>query len=125
MQKGHENKLGSFHFCSSYMTCGNDIGWEYTQFDALTSHMNSRKMVSASTGVSIGQAVILSANKYPEATLRLLDYCFSEEGSGVCRNGEEGVGWGWVDKEAGTWENYTPEGYANSQEWRAQGLLWE
>jgi len=118
--KGHENKLGVFTSAASYMTCGNDIGWEYTQFDALTSHMNSRKMVSASTGVSIGQAVITSANKYPEATLRLLDYCFSEEGSRVCRNGEEGVGWGWVDKEAGTWENYTPEGYANSQEWRAQ-----
>jgi putative aldouronate transport system substrate-binding protein len=117
--KGHANLLGSFHSSASYLTCGSEIGYDYTQFDALTSARNSRKMVTASTGISTGVSAITSVNKYPEATIRLLDYCFSEQGSTVARNGEEGVGWRWVDKEKGIWENLQPEGYDGTQQWRA------
>lgn len=117
--KGHEGLLGSFHSAASYMTCGPEIGYDYTQFDALTSHLNSTKMVTATSGIAPGKGAITKENKYPEATLRLLDYCFTEEGAIVNRNGEEGVGWGWVDKEAGIWENYQPEGYESTQHWRA------
>lgn len=106
--KGEANTLGVFHSAASYVTCGNEIGFDYTQFDALTSAFNDTKMVTATPGVKIGVGAITKANKYPEATLRLLDYCFTEEGSIVNRNGEEGVGWRWIDKAAGTWENKQP-----------------
>ena len=36
----------------------------------------------------------------------------------MCRNGEEVVGWEWVDDEKTLWENFVPEGYDNSQAWR-------
>ncbi len=106
--KGEANTLGVFNSSASYVTCGTEIGFNYTQFDALTSSLNSTKMVTSTPGVHIGVSAITSVNKYPEATFRLLDYCFSEDGSIVNRNGEENVGWRWVDKAAGTWENKQP-----------------
>ena len=117
--KGEAGVLGSFFSAASYVTCGSDIGYDYTQFDALTSSLSSKKMVTAGTGITPGVTAITAVCRYPEAALRLLDYCYTEEGSIVCRNGEEGVGWEWVDEEKTLWENFVPEGYDNSQAWRA------
>lgn len=116
--KGEAGILGSFHSAASYMTCGSEIGYEYTQFDALTSSLSNKKLVTAGTGITPGVTAITTACQYPEVALRLLDYCYTEEGSIVCRNGEEGVGWEWVDDEKTLWENFVPEGYDNSQAWR-------
>lgn len=44
-----------------------------------------------------GVAVITTANKYPEATMRWLDYFYSEEGTVLCRLGIEGESYEVVD----------------------------
>ena len=44
-----------------------------------------------------GTAVITSANKYPEATLRWLDYFYSEEGTVLVRFGLEGKSYDVID----------------------------
>ena len=117
--KGKQGIVGSFQSAASYITCGTEIGYDYTQFDALTSSLSTAKMVSAGNGIITNIGAITKANKYPEATIRLLDYCYSEEGSRVCYYGEENVGWKWVDKAAGTWNTIVPSGYETDDQHRA------
>lgn len=101
-----------------YITAGTEIGYDYTQFDALTSDINSTKMVTASQGFSVGGVAVSSTNKYPEATMRLLDYFYTEEGGRISYVGEEGVGWNWIDESAGTWDKAQPEGYESAEDFR-------
>jgi len=117
--KGKQGILGCFYSSASYITCGPELGYDYTQFDALTSSLNNTKMVTSGTGCSFGIGAITKVNKYPEATMRLLDYCYSEEGSRVNYYGEENVGWRWIDKSAGTWETIVPEGYESDNQHRS------
>jgi putative aldouronate transport system substrate-binding protein len=117
--KAQQGVVGCFQSAASYITCGTEIGYDYTQFDALTSSLSSTKMVAAGPGVIFNIGAITKANKFPEATIRLLDYCYSEEGSRVCYYGEENVGWKWVDKAAGTWNTIVPKGYETDDQHRA------
>ncbi len=117
--KGTAGTLGCFASGASYITCGATIGYDYTQFDALTSARSSKQIVSSSAGIIIGRSAISGTSKYPEAIIRLLDYCFTEEGSKLNRNGEEGYSWEYTDKAAGKWVWKVPSGYDNDQTWRA------
>ncbi|MFQ9681080.1 MAG: hypothetical protein ACLRZH_14235 [Ruthenibacterium lactatiformans] len=59
-----------------------------------------------------GVAVITTANKYPEATMRWLDYFYSEEGTVLCRLGIEGESYEVVDGSTSCWitSRTTPTG---------------
>lgn len=118
VSKAQQNIIGGCCVAAMYITANTDIGYDYIQIDALTSALNQTKMVTASTGISIGYVAITNVNKYPEATLRLLDYFYTEEGGRVAYVGEEGVGWYWIDKEAGTWDKMQPEGYKTAEDFR-------
>ncbi len=116
--KAQQNIIGSCNVAAMYITANTTIGYDYIQIDALTSDLNKTKMVTSSTGVSIGQCAFTKVNKYPEATLRLLDYFFTEEGGRCAYVGEEGVGWYWIDKAKGTWDKMQPEGYKTAEDFR-------
>ncbi len=116
--KAEKNLIGVASVSAMYITAGTELGYDYTQFDALTSNLSTTKMVTASPGFSVGGVAISAANPYPEATVRLLDYFYSEEGGQVSYVGAEGVGWNWIDKAAGTWDKAQPEGYESAENFR-------
>jgi putative aldouronate transport system substrate-binding protein len=116
--KAQQNIIGGCHMPAMYITAGVDIGYDYIQIDALTSALSQTKMVTASTGISIGHTTITYKNKYPEATLRLLDFFYTEDGGKVAYVGEESVGWYWIDKDKGIWDKMQPEGYNTAEDFR-------
>ena len=116
--KAQQNIIGGANVAAMYITAGVDIGYDYIQIDALTSALSNKKMVSASTGVSVGHTAITNVNEYPEATIRLLDYFYTEEGGRMAYVGVEDVGWYWIDKAKGVWDKMQPEGYNNAEEFR-------
>ena len=117
--KAQQGIVGASQTGAMYIDCGTEIGYDYEQIDGLLSDRNDTRMVTASTGISTGRVAITKANPYPEATARLLDYFFSEEGGINWYVGVEGISWEWIDKEAGTWEKIAPEEYETPEVFRA------
>lgn len=118
--KGKEMRLGSFYSHAPYLTTTVEEGYDYNLLGPLTSQFSDTKLVSTTGGIS-GEGVIsmTAANKYPDATFRWIDYCYSREGSILGEVGTEGVGWNWIDKSKGTWDKITAEGYETAEETRA------
>ncbi len=118
--KGKEIRLGSFYAAASYLTTTVEEGYNYTLLGPLTSQFSNKKLVPTTGGISgEGVIAITKANKYPEATFRWIDYCYSREGSILGEVGSEGTGWNWVDKSKGTWDKITAGGYSTAEETRA------
>ncbi len=118
--KGKEMRLGSFYAAASYLTTTVEQGYDYSFVGPLTSQYSDKKLVPTNGGISgEGVIAITSANKYPDATFRWIDYCYSREGSILGEVGTEGTGWNWIDKSKGTWDKITAEGYATAEETRA------
>ncbi|MEG0834661.1 MAG: extracellular solute-binding protein [Christensenellaceae bacterium] len=70
----------------------------YVQPPVLTGPFGDRAMINVESNVQMtGVAVITTANKYPEATMRWLDYFYSEEGTALVRLGIEGKSYKKVD----------------------------
>ncbi|MFR1358451.1 MAG: hypothetical protein ACLSBB_14600 [Ruthenibacterium lactatiformans] len=62
----------------------------YVQCPVLEGPYGDRALINVESNVQMtGVAVITTANKYPEATMRWLDYFYSEEGTVLCRLGIE------------------------------------
>lgn len=115
--KAKQGIIGCCRTAAMYIDAGTEIGYNWEQFDALTSDLNDTRMVTASSFVSTC-GMITAANKYPEATCRLIDYFFGEEGNWMGYVGVEGVSWEWTDKEAGLWDKIAPEGYETAEVFR-------
>ena len=70
----------------------------YVQCPVLEDPYGDRALINVESNVQMtGVAVITTANKYPEATMRWLDYFYSEEGTVLCRLGIEGESYEVVD----------------------------
>ena len=68
------------------------------QCPVLEGPYGDRALINVESNVQMtGVAVITTANKYPEATMRWLDYFYSEEGTVLCRLGIEGESYEVVD----------------------------
>ncbi|GIP40122.1 ABC transporter substrate-binding protein [Paenibacillus sp. J31TS4] len=71
------------------------ISWanlsHYTGAPALAGPHGDKTVVKNSSLVSLGNFVITSANKHPEATMRWIDHFFSDEGSKMFFMGFEGI----------------------------------
>lgn len=75
-------------------------GENYVQCPVLEGPYGDRALINVESNVQMtGVAVITSANQYPEATMRWLDYWYSEEGTVLCRLGIEGESYEVVDGE--------------------------
>lgn len=109
--------VGCCHTSAMYLDAGTEYGYRWEQFDALTSDLNSTKMVTAESFVKT-KGAITSNCKNPEAVCRLLDYFYGEEGNWMGYVGVEGVSWEWIDKESGQWEKIAPEGYETPEKYR-------
>jgi len=112
-----EGRVGAYQVAAPWLYESEKTAWDYRYFGGLTSEYNNKPIVGASNGIETGGNVaITSVNKYPEATFRLLDYFYSDEGSTFGFIGSENVGWKWVDEAAGTWQRVIPEGWTDTDE---------
>lgn len=86
------------------------VGEEYTlEYSAIEPfEYNGKRFWRGNPGVGRGTFAITKENKYPEATIRWVDYLYSVEGGILCNNGVEGEEWYWL--EDGTWDSIIPEG---------------
>lgn len=74
------------------------VGTLVTIIITFSAAYGDRALINVESNVQMtGVAVITTANKYPEATMRWLDYFYSEEGTVLCRLGIEGESYEVVD----------------------------
>lgn len=87
----------------------------YPLLPPLTSAVNDKKLVQASSKVYRGRFAITSANKHPAATLRWVDYLYSEQGSTEVQFGLENKDWKWTDDSKSKWVLTPPKGMNTTQ----------
>ncbi|WP_062350186.1 extracellular solute-binding protein [Bacillus kwashiorkori] len=115
--KGAANQIGVFPTWPIIMMGYADPaeGENYPLLPALTSPINNKPITVKITEIKRGRAAITSANKHPEATMRWLDYMYSEEGTILARLGIEGKNWEWTDDSKSSWTLLAPEGMNTTQ----------
>jgi putative aldouronate transport system substrate-binding protein len=116
--KGNQTLIGSFANLASYIVDTMDNYTKYKAIPPMTSELNSQQMWPNKYPISFGQFAITNKNKYPEASIRWVDYFFTEEGGAFLSQGPEGLGWKYIDEERKMWEKILPEGYGSTEEYR-------
>lgn len=118
VSKGNQSLIGSFADLASYIVDTMENYPKYTAIPPLTSDLNSEQIWPSTYPIHTGQFAITDKNKYAEASIRWVDYFFTEEGGAFMSQGPEGLGWKYIDEERKMWEKIIPEGYASSEEYR-------
>ncbi|KQL58584.1 MULTISPECIES: extracellular solute-binding protein [Bacillaceae] len=90
--KGQENRLGLFPDWFSFFTTGQseDEAMNNPMFHALSSPITDEPLIPINPGITRGTFAITSNNEYPEASIRWVDYFYSDEGSEFLDHGPEG-----------------------------------
>lgn len=87
---------------------------KYPVLPPMTSETNSGKLTQGMHEIKRGRAAITKENKYPEATMRWLDYAaYSEEGTIMARLGIEGETYEW--NEEGQWVLLSKDGLSTTE----------
>ncbi|WP_135557106.1 extracellular solute-binding protein [Paenibacillus cymbidii] len=109
--KGNSGVLGVVSASGGAFTAvGTDRNDDYTMIAPLTSPANQTAMYPQMSSVTRGLFSITGKNKAPEATMRWIDYFYSDEGSVLAVFGKENEGWKWLDAGKTQWERLTPNG---------------
>lgn len=93
---------------------------KYPLLPVLTSESSDEQLVHKHNYIVRGSFAITKNNEHPEATMRWLDYLWTEEGNLMAYQGIEGVHWKWLDAEKTAWAKISeivPEGM-NSEQFR-------
>ena len=117
--KGNSNQIGAFPHSSPDLVLKVDKpedNLKHPMLGTLTSPVNSEKLALKSSKIRRGTFAITNQNKYPEATMRWVDYLYSSEGDQL---GIYGNSIKWLDDAKTKWEFDFPEGM-NSEEYRAK-----
>ena len=119
--KGKNNQAGiSFQaapFLFYEVDSANGEDAKYKALPPLTSPGNTTAVYPTSgDGIGKGVFAITKANKYPEATIRWVDYLYSEEGSIYANQLDF---WKWTDDTKTEWVNKYPEGTEDTEKFRA------
>ncbi|WP_066195641.1 MULTISPECIES: extracellular solute-binding protein [Gracilibacillus] len=69
----------------------------YPILPPMTSSTNDEKLTISNSEIYRGRVAITSENEYPEATMRWIDYLYSEDGTYLSRLGIEGETYEWND----------------------------
>lgn len=98
--KGENNQIGLFTDWYSFFTTGEteEEAINNPMLGSLTSEWQEEPMVVASPEITRGTFAITSQNPYPEATMRWVDYLYSEEGWAFFDRGPEGYFWEYTDE---------------------------
>ncbi|MBO9610165.1 MAG: ABC transporter substrate-binding protein [Paenibacillaceae bacterium] len=117
--KGNQEQIGVF-FASSpdlvLKVAKPEDSEKHVLLGPLTSPVNDQKLAFKNSKIRRGTFAITSANKYPEATIRWVDYLYSSEGSKL---GYLGKSWKWLDDSKSKWTFVAPAG-VNSEEYRGK-----
>lgn len=117
--KGEANEIGLFQDWFSFFTTARseDEAVNDPMFMPLTSEYSPERTVAASPGIGRGAFALTSSNSNPEASMRWVDYLYSEEGHLFFNDGPEGYTWEWEDEEAGI-RVATEEGLEGGEDYR-------
>ena len=99
--KGNQEQLGLFYSLAPFQVVGNDLDPDYDLLLPLTSEVNDTPVTSVTPLFSRGTFAITKQNPHPEATMRLVDYLYSDEGSDLGQFGVEGVNWEFNESKTG------------------------
>jgi putative aldouronate transport system substrate-binding protein len=92
MAKCEEGNIGAVLGGNNFSFFGGGHMWEYSSIVPLGGKTGSAYWIRVFPLVqTTGTAAITHKNKYPEATMRYLDYLYSDEGTRLARLGVEGV----------------------------------
>lgn len=119
--KGQDNKVGVFPDWFSFFTTGEkeEEADNNPMFHPLTSHVSDEAVIPRNTGFTRGAFSISKNNPNPEASIRWIDYFYSQEGWEFINMGPEGFLWTWADEEGGTRELLdVPEEFESSEDYR-------
>jgi putative aldouronate transport system substrate-binding protein len=118
--KGNQGQLGLFSSLAPFQLVGNNLDADYDILLPLTSEVNKERITSETSAFTRGAFAITKANKNPEATMRFVDFLYTDEGSDLGQFGLEGVNWKFNDDKSAR-IFIGPEGSQNktSQELRA------
>lgn len=118
--KGQDNRLGLFADWFPFFTLGTpENGTEHPMMKPIVSDMVDEPVLPMGSGITPGAFAITDKNKYPAASIRWIDYFYSEEGYGILNNGPEGIFWDWADKENNIRTQHdTPAEFTSAEDWR-------
>lgn len=116
--KGNEGRVGAFSHSGPFLVVKMEDNAKYVAINPLTSPVNNKQMWPKGYGMSRGAFAITKNNKYPEASMRWVDYFYSFDGGNFMSQGPENVGWKWKDSSKSLWEKILPEGFKNTEEFR-------
>jgi putative aldouronate transport system substrate-binding protein len=119
-----QGRVGAYTVAAPWLYESEKTAFDYRYFGGLTSAYNSTPIVGASNGlIAQGRVAIGSKNENPEASFRLFDYFYSDEGSTFGFIGSENVGWKWVDQAKGAWARVIPSDWKDTDEAYRNGVL--
>src|SRR5699024_7114967 len=122
--KGQNDRIGVFSDYFSYFTTGQEPEGATTNptFEPLTSSESEERIAPVSDGTQRGALALSKHYRTTEASIRWLDYFYSEEGGAYVDQGPEGDLWEWnedetkrVDKE----DDDIPDQYDDTEAYRA------
>lgn len=93
--KGAQLRYGLFNNADAYVVTSLDDSAKYKVMQPLVAREGQEQVWPELSSVTRGCAAITSANKYPEATMRWLDYTYSDEGGNLVVVGPEDMMWKW------------------------------
>lgn len=107
--KGAAMRLGMFSHAAPFVVVPMEHSLDYTGLTPLTSPVNNKSMTNEYFSVTRGTFAITTTNKYPEATMRWVDYLYCQDGARLAGTGVEGVDWEWKDKSKLTTTSLAPK----------------
>lgn len=101
--KGENNQLGLFADYFSFFTTGRSEAEAMNDpmFQPLTSEWAPEAKIPGSPRISRGTFALTNVNPSPEASMRWVDYFYSEEGTKYIEQGPEGVLWEYQENADG------------------------
>lgn len=114
--KGNQGVVGSFDGAAPYLVVGTAQDSDYVALAPITSDINSEKMWLGFDSIWPSGFIITKNNQNVGATLRWIDYLYSEEAVALQTYGKEGENWSWDDEAKQSWtfnvpDNMDPEQY--------------
>nr|WP_302470572.1 extracellular solute-binding protein [Vagococcus proximus] len=101
--KGQNNQIGLFPDWFSYFTTGQNEteALDNPMFQPLTSEVSKKAVVPGSPRLVRGAFALTEKNPSPEASLRWIDYFYSDEGYTYLNQGPEGSFWEYKENKDG------------------------
>lgn len=113
--KGQADRLGVFNHAGPFLVVGVERNNDFPHLTPLTSEVSEEPIWPRNSNIIRGTFAITRANEHPEASIRWVDYFYSEDGALLQVQGVEGED--WERGEQGGIERIVPDGM-NPEEYR-------